>query len=136
MAEYQRDKRATSPDPLRSRRESLARYGLTFEEFDVMLAAQGGRCKICGTTEPGDVRAGPRGWHVDHYHTCCNTRKRSCGKCFRGIICSNCNRALGLLGDDEAVVQAMLDYLLTYRARRESGGHINLSLEEDAAVTG
>lgn len=124
MATYTRERRAANPDPLRSRRESLARYGLTLEQFDALLAAQGGRCKICRTTEPGDVRAGPRGWHIDHDHACCGSRKRSCGLCTRGIICSNCNRALGLLHEDAAVVQAMLDYLLAYRVRRN--GHLPL----------
>lgn len=119
MAQYERDRRAASPDPLRSRRDSLARYGLTFEQFDAMLAAQGGRCKICGSTKPGQVNAGPRGWHVDHDHACCNTRKRSCGRCIRGIICSRCNRAIGLLDEDPVVIRAVLDYLLAYRARRE-----------------
>src|SRR5881396_2855976 len=40
-ADRAREKRAADPDPLRSRRESLARYGLTFEQFDAMLTAQG-----------------------------------------------------------------------------------------------
>lgn len=128
-AAYVRGQRAADPDPLRSRRESLARYGLTFEQFDAMLAAQGGRCKICGTGKPGGV-GGPRGWHVDHDHACCSTRKRSCGNCIRGIICTNCNHVLGNARDDPVILQAALDYLRAYRE-----GHINPILKDDAAVT-
>lgn len=135
MAQRERDNRAANPDPNRSRREGLARYGLTFEEFDARLAEQGGKCAICGSTEPGGVSEGPRGWHVDHDHACCNTRKRSCGKCFRGILCAYCNTGIGNLRDDPEIILAALQYVLAYRARRESGGHINLSAEVDAAVT-
>jgi hypothetical protein len=118
MASWARENRRANPDPLRARRDSLTRYGLTFEEFDALLAQQGGKCAICGTTEPGDVRAGPRGWNVDHDHACCSTRKRSCGECIRGIICSPCNRALGFLREDPVIVRAALDYLLAYQASR------------------
>jgi len=121
-ASYIREKRADSPDPLRSRREGLARYGLTVEKFDEMLAAQGGRCAICRTDKPGGV-GGPRGWHVDHDHTCCDTRKRSCGKCNRGVICTNCNHVLGNAKDDREILLAAVDYLDLYRARRDAEGH-------------
>ena len=124
MAAYAREQRAANPDPLRSRRDSLARYGLTFEEFDRRLAAQGGKCAICRTTEPGGTgRDGPRGWHIDHDHACCPTRKRSCGKCFRGILCSNCNLGIGNFQDSPELIQAALGYLLAYQARRDAEGH-------------
>lgn len=135
MAEYARAQRAANPDPLRSRRDSLARYGLTFEQFDALLAAQGGRCKICGSTEPGGI-GGVRGWHVDHDHSCCNTRKRSCGKCVRGILCVYCNTGLGSLKEDPVVIRAALEYVLAYQALRAANGHEDSMVEIDAAVTG
>ena len=81
------------------------RYGITQEQFEQRLEQQGGRCEICSTDEPG-----VKGWHVDHDHSCCPGR-RSCGKCFRGILCSNCNTALGLLGDSIDRLLAAVKYL-------------------------
>lgn len=62
------------------------RYNLTVEEWDSMLAAQGGGCAICHTTEPG----GSGRFHVDHSQECCPGRN-SCGKCVRGLLCAPCN---------------------------------------------
>jgi len=116
--EYERERRSAhgKQDPIYTRMLNLRRYGLTPEQFDTMLAAQGGRCAICRTGSPGG-----QGWHVDHNHSCCNTRKRSCGKCTRGILCSRCNIAIGNLRDDPVIIQAALDYVSIRRTRSESG---------------
>lgn len=82
-----------------------SRYGITKEQFEAKLAEQHGLCAVCGTDEPG-----VKGWHVDHDHACCPGR-RACGKCFRGILCSNCNTALGLMNDDIARLRAAIRYL-------------------------
>lgn len=66
-------------------------YGLTLQEFYVLLDAQGGVCAICGTSEAG----GKGRFHVDHDHACCPGRK-SCGVCIRGLLCSRCNQKLGV----------------------------------------
>lgn len=115
-ADYARERRAINGrDPQYTRIVNLRRYGLTLAQFDVLLAAQDGRCAICHTDEPGG-----QGWHVDHDHACCNTRKRSCGQCLRGILCSRCNIGIGNLRDDPVVIQAALDYMAVYRARRSA----------------
>jgi Recombination endonuclease VII len=50
---------------------------VTFAQFDALLAAQGGVCKICEDTDPGD-----RDWQIDHdYET---------GR-IRGILCTECS---------------------------------------------
>lgn len=76
------------------------KYGITPEQYDAMLAAQGGHCAICPATEPG----GPRGRYfaVDHNHATNEVR---------GLLCNRCNRAIGLLKDDPAVLSAALTYL-------------------------
>jgi hypothetical protein len=64
-----------------------------------MLAAQGGRCAICR----GDSSSSPGGvLHVDHCHT---TRQ------VRGLLCADCNRALGQFKDDAAILRAAAEYL-------------------------
>jgi hypothetical protein len=58
-------------------------YGITPEQFEEMIEAQGGRCGICGTDDP----AGRWGtWHVDHNHETGENR---------GVLCFQCNRRLG-----------------------------------------
>ena len=61
-------------------------YGISLEEFDVMLKQQGFRCPGCGTDTPGG-----RGWNVHHSH---KTNK------ILAILCHLCNRGSGLLADD------------------------------------
>jgi len=71
-------------------------YGITPEDFDRMLAKQGGLCAIC---------RGPftrRGPHIDHDH---KTNK------IRGLLCQGCNQGIGLLKDDSAILKAAIDYL-------------------------
>lgn len=60
-------------------------YGLTVEQYDAMLASQGGACKVCGSDgESKDKRR--KYLSVDHCH---NTGK------IRGLLCMKCNADLG-----------------------------------------
>lgn len=89
----------------------LLRYGLTPESFDAMLAQQGGRCAICRTDEPGGRH---RRWVVDHDHSCCGWSAASralCGRCNRGLLCSNCNVMLGMAGDSTVALHRAIRYL-------------------------
>lgn len=82
----------------RERREShlLKRYGLTADDFDKLLASQGGGCGACGNSKP-------RGqWHVDHCHATGT---------IRGILCVACNTLLGKLEKNPRRVQSLYDYL-------------------------
>jgi hypothetical protein len=58
------------------------KFGIGQAEYDVMLEAQGGSCKICKTTDPGSRKH----FHIDHCHTT--------GK-IRGLLCFRCNTKLG-----------------------------------------
>lgn len=114
MATWARERRARGikTDPAYTRKVNLARYGMTPEGFAEKLASQGGRCAICRTLTPGG-----QGWHQDHDHSCCNTRKKSCGKCLRGILCTRCNIGIGNLKEDPVIIQAALDYVIFHRER-------------------
>jgi hypothetical protein len=59
-------------------------YGLTPEEYDAMLSAQGGGCAICGGT---DINGYGKRLAVDHCHDTGRVRGILCGKCNRGIGC-------------------------------------------------
>ena len=81
-------------------------YKVTPERYAAILARQGGGCAICGRKpEPG------KRLHVDHDHACCPAKKRSCGKCVRGLLCSACNTMLGHANDDPDVLRRGIDYL-------------------------
>ena len=95
------------------RRAQLKRKGITQEQFDEMLEAQGGRCANtrCGATEPGGVGT----WHIDHDHECCPTAEKSCRKCIRGLLCDACNKAAGFLRDDMPRIIGLAHYLARHR---------------------
>lgn len=82
------------------------KFGITHEERDELLAAQGGVCAACGGAESKGY-----GWATDHDHRCCPGSKKSCGKCIRGILCTNCNLALGHAADSIERLQALIAYL-------------------------
>jgi hypothetical protein len=85
----------------KSRRGYLkANYGLTLEQYNEMLEAQGGGCKICGARENfiGDQKM----LHVDHDH---KTGKN------RGILCGNCNQGIGRFKDSIENLTKAIAYL-------------------------
>lgn len=84
---------------------NLKNYGLTRDDYVDMEKSQHGVCKICGEAEKHRNRLS-----VDHDHSCCSGIK-SCGKCIRGLLCSNCNRVLGQVKDNKDLLQKMIDYL-------------------------
>lgn len=68
-------------------------YGLTKEEYDILLISQSGRCAICGEAKP---------LVIDHDH--------ETGK-VRGLLCRNCNIAVGLILNKPNVASSMAEYL-------------------------
>lgn len=90
-----------------NRSARFRKYGLSEEQFGQLLRQQGNRCAICGTTEPGGRHGA---WEVDHDRSCCR-RSGSCGDCVRGLLCSACNKGIGLLRDDPAVLIAAAAYI-------------------------
>ena len=77
------------------------KYGITLKDYYRMLAEQGGRCLGCGALE-SDRPEGSRKWPVDRDH--------STGA-VRGILCSPCNRALGLVRDSRETLKNLRRYL-------------------------
>lgn len=69
------------------------RYGITQEQFDALLASQGGHCALCDST---------KSFHVDHCH--------KTGR-VRGILCVSHNTALGRFEDDPFALETAAMYL-------------------------
>ena len=84
-----------------------ARYGIGQADVDRMLAAQGGLCAGCGRLKPE---------HVDHDH--------KTGK-VRGLLCFNCNQALGNVRDDLLVIYGLGSYLRASRRRPGEEHHVS-----------
>lgn len=85
------------------RKGNLARaYGISLEEYDELLKSQSGVCAICGEPEWVTQYGKLRMLCVDHDHLS--------GK-VRGLLCSNCNRAIGLLNDDVDTLKKAIHYL-------------------------
>lgn len=61
------------------------RYGITEEEYNALLSEQNYSCAVCGVP----FGTGASKVNIDHDHNCCPGTK-SCGKCLRGLLCSNC----------------------------------------------
>lgn len=86
-------------------------FGLTLEEYEQLLAAQGGRCAIC-RAEPGNISL-----HGDHDH--------ETGR-VGGLLCFRCNGGAGQFKEDIELLARAIDYL-------DSGGLFEaIALEERA----
>lgn len=72
-----------------------------------MLSAQAGVCAICQQIDRDvDKRTGKnRSLAVDHCHT---TDK------IRGLLCGDCNRALGLMKENSGAIMNMIRYLASH----------------------
>lgn len=87
-----------------SRESWLGRYNLTVKSWNDLYDAQNGMCAVCSV--PLERRG--RNTHVDHDHS---------SGFVRGLLCRRCNRALGLLKDEERVLQGAIRYLRRSRER-------------------
>jgi hypothetical protein len=103
-------------DGLYARRKRLAQYGLTLETYDALLAEQDGVCPGCGAAANRDGA----NFAVDHDHGCC-PGDTSCGKCIRGLLCRQCNWAIGQVGDDPETLRRLATYLVLYESSRLAG---------------
>ena len=104
FAKYQ----AANPDAWWAPR-MLSKFGITADRYAELVAGQRGACAICKRPDPRGFRLS-----VDHDHVCC-PGKKSCGKCVRGLLCGNCNAAIGLLQDDPDMLEQAAQYLRHFR---------------------
>lgn len=82
-----------------------AHYGITIEQYDKMFDKQQGFCAICLRHQKlFSLRLA-----VDHSH--------KTGK-IRGLLCSSCNTALGLIGEENQTLQRMVAYIMIHDKER------------------
>lgn len=90
---------ARTEDPHRTWARWLKwKFGITPEDYELMLAVQGGVCAICEQPSPRRTRL-----DIDHDH--------ATGE-IRGLLCTFCNRAIGMLRDRPIVAARAARYLL------------------------
>lgn len=108
VREYQRGRSGARADYLRA-----ARYGLSPEAYAELIEASGEACPIC--EELFSVSDFNSNRVIDHDHACC-PGKSTCGECVRGLLCRQCNMALGKFeqsGDAVAMLERAITYLGT-----------------------
>ncbi len=95
-------RRRYSEDPLfkQNKRSGNRRwlYGITAEEFNALISKQDGRCAVCQRERPSKGRD----FCVDHDHET---------GIIRGILCIQCNAALGLLSESRETIIRLAAYL-------------------------
>ncbi len=92
--------KAENPEKVKEvqRRSQLkSKYGLSVEDYDVLLEKQGGVCALCSSSCSTGRRLA-----VDHDHSTDQVR---------GLLCSNCNQGLGKFNDDAGLLRKALEYL-------------------------
>ncbi len=85
-----------------SRRRTVRNYGITVEQYAEMLKQQHGVCAICGEPETHIRKGTLCQLAIDHDH--------ETGQ-IHGLLCNNCNRAIGLLQDNSDTLRRAADYL-------------------------
>lgn len=97
---YMADRRKTHAEQIAASKRKSA-FGITLADYNAMLEKQNHQCAICGKSpEQNQKRLA-----VDHCHT---TNK------IRGLLCSTCNKAIGLFSDNIPQLQSAIQYLSQY----------------------
>lgn len=87
-------------------KKTVKKHGITYEQYLEMYRQQDGKCKICKEVETSYRSR----LSIDHDHACC-PGYNSCGKCVRGLLCTNCNMFLGNAKDSIELLENGILYL-------------------------
>jgi hypothetical protein len=101
ISEQTKKRHKKNPDA-RKNQELRTRFGINYVEYQQMHEKQKGLCAICDKPESQILNGTVKRLSVDHCH--------STGK-IRGLLCTKCNVALGLLKDDINVINNCVSYL-------------------------
>ncbi len=103
---------SANKDKIRDRRLKRT-YGISSVDYDRMLEAQGGKCAICGTDKGAVRKKTGSGYalYVDHCHAT---------GVVRGLLCSNCNVAIGKLKDDPSLLTKAAEYVSAHKGSQNN----------------
>ena len=102
MMEYRVSGKRPKADPKKSRAYHIAKkYGMTEEDYTKKFNSQGRVCAICSKEHV----CGEKAFHIDHDHRT---------GAVRGILCTSCNVALGLVQDSTNILISMATYLMSH----------------------
>lgn len=96
------------------RKMEVARiHGLTIDKYDELHTKQNGLCEICKNPETRLSRTKKEVMPLclDHCHEC----KDKGQHIIRGLLCNNCNSAMGKLHDDIDILKSMISYLEAHK---------------------
>lgn len=77
------------------------KFGISLEEYEAKLETQNNCCAVCGVSQD---KVSMR-FAVDHNHTT---------GAVRGLLCGQCNVAIGMAKEDIAILASMISYLMEY----------------------
>lgn len=85
------------------------KYGVNREQYEQLFVAQGGRCAICQAPAESVRRPGKTVTGLSAYGLCIDHDHET--GVIRGLLCNQCNRAIGLMGDDARLLEAAWRYV-------------------------
>lgn len=98
-------------------RRLVTNYGIGEQDYQRILAVQGGACAICARAK--GVR---RSLSVDHDHAVAlddgHEVDKGCPNCVRGLLCQPCNKMLGHLRDEPEAFERAAEYLRSWPSKR------------------
>lgn len=98
---YNKARRAANRDQHRGR-DFQKKYGIDFAEYQRLLIEQKGVCGVCEQPETKIQHGAIRMLSVDHNHKT---------GAVRGLLCGNCNLAIGYACDDPTILHKAIGYL-------------------------
>jgi hypothetical protein len=104
---YSKERYASDPSYYR-RAELQRKFGISLEDYNVILEEQGGVCAICSQPETAIRMGRVLPLSVDHNHRT---------GAVRGLLCTACNIGLGSLAESKVRLNAAIAYLDKWQAR-------------------
>ena len=112
---YLKDHREAFPDVWKNS-YLKKRYDISLAEYTVMAVAQGNICAICKKPETEMRNGNVKALSVDHNHTTGENRE---------LLCTACNKMIGLACEDVSILQNAINYLNKHTANDENVVKLN-----------